>query len=788
MKLYEKQNSYIRIANYSLYQLATSSLTLIVMAIVTLSLYSYNAKDSSWFFVRSKAAKPHNIFGRFGANLAGLLMYFFGSASFIIPIGLGFIAYFFAAGIEWRKELDRCMALVVLLLSTSALLASYCLDPFYAVPGGVIGSFIYQTLSRYVDQTLVFAGLHMLVFTNIVLLTRLAGVGPMRKVGRSTKHLINQKNITRAQNALIALCGYIYALVTTLVLFVITGLTRLWKFISGKLIEEQREIVSLEFGEVVEQVVQDTTDVHFWHKVQGKPAPETELFDPALSSAKQEVLQPKHSPQCEHKRHAQHCLKQAPVAQSTPLPVQEQEKSTYVMPNPADFKGPVQQKPSADDTALQEVRARTLEQKLARFGITGTVTAIKPGPVITLFEYEPDIDSKVSKILALEDDLALALEAVSIRIIAPIPGRSVVGFEVANKDRATVPLASIIRSKSYAQFGGVLPLVLGADIIGNPVIVDLADMPHLLVAGSTGSGKSVALNTMLVSLLYRCNPEQLRLILIDPKRLEFASYADIGHLIFPIVTDPRTASPVLQWVVRTMEDRYEAMAAVGVRNHQGYQKLCAERTELEPMPYIVVMIDELSDLMMTAGKEVEALIARIAQMARAAGIHMIVATQRPSVDVITGLIKVNFPSRISFRVTSKVDSRTILDCVGAEKLLGKGDMLFMSASSSLMRVHGAFVGHSEVSTLVEYIRAQQPVQYLDIQEELPLKKGSLLDADDTLYEEVLGFVKSTDQISISLLQRRFRIGYNRSARIMETLEAEGLIMPSDGSKMRKVIK
>ncbi|MGE0010415.1 MAG: DNA translocase FtsK [Candidatus Babeliales bacterium] len=779
MKLYEKQNSSIRIASYSLSALLIAGTLLCAAIIIALSLFSYDSKDASWFFVRSQVTQRHNMLGAFGAQLAALLMYFFGSASFLIPFVFCFVAYFFLTSVAWRTEFDRFVAAGMLLVCTSALLHSYALDPFYVVaPGGICGRMSYKLFLLIADPTIVFLSLHVFIFISCVLLSRLAWVGPLRKVGHALSYVVNDTTVGYAEQYCARVVRFLFACLSGCCAAIRKCLQRIGSMLSGKLIDEQRDTVPLEFGELVEHVVNDTTDNQFWRTVQGQPYDEqTELFEraiippamPALKELRKEIQTPL-----------------VHIARDTK--VQHQEQTKYIMPNPVHFGTSKQEKQSADDEALHEHRARMLEQKLARFGITGHVVAIKPGPVITLFEYEPDIDSKVSKILALEDDLAMALEAVSIRIIAPIPGRSVVGFEVANKDRATVHMSAITQSKAYAQFAGHLPLILGHGIVGNPVIVDLADMPHLLVAGSTGSGKSVALNTMLMSLLFRCTPQQLRLILIDPKRLEFASYADIGHLIFPIVTDPRTASPVLQWVVRTMEDRYEIMASVGVRNHLAYQKLCTMQDDLEPMPYIVVMIDELSDLMMTAGKEVEALIARIAQMARAAGIHMIVATQRPSVDVITGLIKVNFPSRISFRVISKVDSRTILDCVGAEKLLGKGDMLFLSASSSLMRVHGAYVGHAEVSKLVEYIRAQQPAHYLDIQEELPLKKGSLLEADDALYEEVLGFVKSTDQISISLLQRRFRIGYNRSARIMETLEADGLIMPSDGSKMRKVIK
>ena len=366
-----------------------------------------------------------------------------------------------------------------------------------------------------------------------------------------------------------------------------------------------------------------------------------------------------------------------------------------------------QGKPSSSDK--QEMvelkdKAKLLEEKLAHFGITGSVVAIKRGPVVTLFEYQPDIDARISKITALDDDLAMALQAMSIRIIAPIPGTAFIGFEVANAVRSTVSFGSSVQSASFAGHQGSLPLALGVDTVGNQLVVDLAKMPHLLIAGSTGSGKSVALHTMIMSLLLKRTPEELKIILVDPKRLEFAAYADCAHLVFPIVMQPKQTIPVLKWVVAQMEERYAIMTAAGARNILDYQAMANHDKTCQHMPFMVVIIDELADLMMTCGRDIEDLIARIAQMARAAGIHMILATQRPSVDVITGLIKVNFPSRISCRVTSKVDSRTILDCNGAEKLLGRGDMLFLDAAdSNIKRVHGAYISDAEISAVVNHI-------------------------------------------------------------------------------------
>ena len=408
---------------------------------------------------------------------------------------------------------------------------------------------------------------------------------------------------------------------------------------------------------------------------------------------------------------------------------------------------------------------------------------------MTLFEYEPQDDIKISRILALEDDLALALSATSIRIIAPIPGRSVVGFEVANEQRHDVLFGSVARDAAYIDFAGALPLVLGQDTIGKAVVADLASMPHLLIAGSTGSGKSVALNTILIGLLGKLPPDELKLILIDPKRLEFSAYADISHLIFPIVADVADVPAVLRWVVTQMHERYEQMAERGVRSLDDYNKKVVATGEGEKLPRIVMVIDELADLMMLAGRDVEDLIGRIAQMARAAGIHMIVATQRPSVDVITGLIKVNFPGRVSFRVASKIDSRTILDACGAERLLGRGDMLFFDASGiRLRRIHGAYITSQQITDVVAHVRAQQPPTYFELEHLPDNVDGDLHEEDVPLYQEVEEYVKEIDEISISLLQRKFSIGYNRSARIVSALEARGIILPSDGGKMRKVVR
>ena len=426
--------------------------------------------------------------------------------------------------------------------------------------------------------------------------------------------------------------------------------------------------------------------------------------------------------------------------------------------------------------AQESDHAENLVNKLKLFAIQVKCLDIRRGPVVTTYVLEPDANIKLSRILSLEDDIALALEVSSVRIIAPISGTSYIGLEVPNKHRQVVPFKNVIEHQTFKSFSGSLPLVLGYDTEGNAVVQDLAKLPHLLVAGSTGSGKSVAINSMIMGLLYAKKPENLKLILIDPKRLELAPYNDIPHLLFPVATEPNKALLILKWLLSEMERRYTVMAEKGIRSLQ-------ESNDLD-MPHIVAIIDEFADLIMTSGKELEHCVVRLAQMARAAGIHLVVATQRPSVDVITGLIKANFPSRIAFRVSSKIDSRTIIDDAGAETLLGSGDMLFLS-SKGISRLHGSFVADEEVVRVATYVKSQGKPDYQTI-EATSISMGE--DYDDELYQEIVSYIMDQQEVSISLLQRRFRIGYNRSARIVEQLEKDGYLLSSDGGKMRKVAR
>jgi S-DNA-T family DNA segregation ATPase FtsK/SpoIIIE len=528
----------------------------------------------------------------------------------------------------------------------------------------------------------------------------------------------------------------------------------------------------------------------------------------------------------------------------------EAERQTFIKLGDGEYQLPslqllnydAKEQNAIDKTAMLELSAK-LTQTLENYGVKGDVVAIRPGPVVTMYEFAPAPGTRVNKIVNLTDDLALALEALRVRIVAPIPGKAAVGIEVPNKTREKVFIKEILADDAFRKARGRLPMAIGKDIEGAPYVVDMARMPHLLVAGTTGSGKSVGVNSMITSLLYHASPEDVRMIMVDPKMLELSIYEGVPHLLLPVVTDPKKANLALRWAVEEMERRYDLLAQMGVRDIIGYnEKLAKQNQTLEAdklreaadaaaraleedldkvvsadspeaadsrekveiavqqhkLPYIVVVIDEFADLMMCAPKEVETSVARIAQKARAAGIHLILATQRPSVDVITGLIKANFPSRIAFSVASKIDSRTILDQNGAEALLGAGDMLFSDRGAAPVRLHGCYVDESEIHRVVEHLKTQgRPVYNLDIVKPREDEEGGELGgggggggggkSDDDMYDKAVYIVTTTRNASISWVQRQLRIGYNRAARLVEEMEKQGVVSPPDHTNKREVL-
>ena len=488
-------------------------------------------------------------------------------------------------------------------------------------------------------------------------------------------------------------------------------------------------------------------------------------------------------------------FKPKPMETQASLPLDTKENFSfksgeYKLP-PTDYLN--QSKSNKNSDALTDDHkelSKFLESTLLDFGIMGKIKKVSPGPVVTLYEFEPAAGIKTSKIVNLTDDIARSTSSISTRI-APVPGKNTIGIEIPNKEIDPVNYRQIIESKEFANPNINIPITLGKTIAGYPIVGDLVSMPHLLIAGTTGSGKSVCINTLILSVLYRHTPETCKLILIDPKMLELSVYQGIPHLLSPVITEPKKATSALKWTVREMETRYRKMTEEGVRNISGFNEK-AKKEGKKVMPYIIVVVDEMADLMMVSGKQVENYIQRLAQMARAAGIHIIMATQRPSVDVITGTIKANFPTRISFQVTSKIDSRTILGEQGAEQLLGKGDMLFMSSASRMIRIHGPFVSDSEIEKVSTFLRSQGSPTYIDditkVEDNDSVSEGGIDSSDkDELFNQAVELIKNEGKASTSFLQRKLQIGYNRAARIIDQMEEAKIISPANHTGKREIL-
>jgi S-DNA-T family DNA segregation ATPase FtsK/SpoIIIE len=710
-----------------------------------LSMVSFDPMDPSFFsYNSSKVREIQNWMGVVGSYTAGLLFHGFGLPSFLIPFVLAIYAFSFIFRWEWKYPLIRLIGWTIFLLATSSLFGLWLrplrVHPHDFLVGGFIGEAFSKTLVRFFNVPGATVLLSLILIVAFVLGTGISFISIVHRLGNLISRLVEK--------------------ISTLTILRKERAERAKKLVKRKQAKDEAKDVATPM--VVER--------------------------PASAVKKEEIKEQTTFEFMEHKK-------------------------TFHLPPPSLLEAELEKRQKIDRETLI-MNSRILENKLLDYGVEGRVAEVRPGPVITVYEFEPAPGVKVSKIVNLADDLALALSALSIRIVAPIPGKSVVGIEVPNTNRETVFLKETIDSDPFRASKSKLSFGLGKDISGEPFIVDLARMPHLLVAGSTGSGKSVFINSMICSVLFKATPEEVRFLMIDPKMLELSNYEGIPHLLLPVVTNPKKAAVALKWLVDEMERRYTILAEKGVRNvdhyHQKMEKELKEKgkvykrkgdlleggeekvpEEIERLSYIVVVIDELADLMMISSREVEESITRLAQMARAVGIHLLLATQRPSVDVLTGIIKANFPARISFQVTSKVDSRTILDTIGAEHLLGSGDMLFLPpGSSKLIRIHGAFVSSGEISRIVEFLKKQGKPSYdPSILQEVKKDKEEAAGEDgyDEKYDEAVAFVAETGQASISLIQRRFRIGYNRAARIVEKMEEEGVVGPSDGVKPREVL-
>ena len=723
-----------------------------------ISLGSYHQADPGWSGSGLHGDKIHNLGGPAGAWFADVFLTLFGYLAYLIPIMVAYSGWllfhdrFNTTPFEWRHFLIRAAGFVLTLVSGCGLASIHDTSVVNLLPvnaGGILGDIIGQFTEgafSFIGGTLLLLALFLTGFT---LFTHMSWLWLLDKTGIITLYFI----------------GWLRARYTSIVLV-----------IQNRRAKKERE----------EQ-----------YRIKTATTVEIPTIDRKAPVIKQPTKKIKESVRVEQER-------QVPLFASggdSSLP----HLSLLDDATPHEFR--------MSKEALQAM-SRVVENKLADFGITVAVEEVHPGPVITRFELQPAPGIKVSQIVNLAKDLARSLSLASVRVVEVIPGKTTIGLEIPNEHRELIRLSETLKSSDFADAKSPLMLALGKDISGHPVVTDLAKMPHLLVAGTTGSGKSVAVNAMILSLLYNATPKDVRMIMIDPKMLELSIYDGIPHLLSPVVTDMKEAANALRWCVAEMETRYKLMSALKVRNIAGMNRKVLEAKaanqpimdpihpedsdlpaqELQPLPYIVVVVDELADMMMQVGKKVEELIARLAQKARASGIHLILATQRPSVDVLTGLIKSNIPSRIAFQVSSRIDSRTILDQMGAEQLLGHGDMLFLKPGAGQpTRIHGAFVDDHEVNNVVESLKRNGKPQYIEEVLTGPAddNNGFSVDSDDTeadpLYDQAVKLVTQTRKASISGVQRRLKIGYNRAARMVEAMELAGIVGPLESNGSREVI-
>ncbi|MBU3951247.1 MAG: DNA translocase FtsK 4TM domain-containing protein [Proteobacteria bacterium] len=755
-------------------------LLLFSIILTAVSLFSYDAADPC--IGNNFSTVPpivHNLFGLVGAHVAGAFVYLFGLGALWVPLVLSLISIWYLKERSSRIIWLTLAGGLVLMISTGSILFlfkdAYGFSHTIISAGGVIGRELSAFLLKYTN---IIGCITILIFFMVIGFTLATGI------------------------SLVALALFVYQ--KTLLLM-------------GTVQEDFREFtdyIKIRINRFKED--RNQAKLNRANTLHGKGGPAQEEIDitPIAAVKKPMIKIPEKLSQKNQESIPLDDLFAPTIVALEPDDVEYvcdpvikdiRGKTEFILPKLSFLDEKPKIHRQIDTQVLQE-KARILEEKLKDFNVAGEVVEILPGPVITTFEYRPAPGIKLSKIVGLSDDLALALSAISIRIVAPIPGRDVVGIEIPNEERELVNLREMISSKAFVQSKSLLTLGLGKDLLGQPVATQMDKMPHLLIAGATGTGKSVGLNSMIISLLYKATPDEVKLIMIDPKRIELSVYNDIPHLISPVVTDMKKATNALFWAVREMERRYELLEESGLRNLDQYNEMVREEMKKwslmaddanklppppEPLPFIVVIVDELGDLMMVASKDVEYALTRLAQMARAAGIHIILATQRPSADVLTGTIKANFPTRISFQVSSKIDARIIIDQGGAESLLGNGDMLFCPpGTGKLMRIQGAYISEKEIAKITGFLKEQRKPDYDEsvTMGDADEETKEFDDADyDAKYDEAVALVTQSRQASISYVQRRMRIGYNRAARLIEMMEHEGIVGPQIGAKQREVL-
>ena len=814
-------------------------IALIVLAIyLFMSLFSFSPSDPGWASIGHQTDVTNSA-GRTGAWLASLLMDFFGYVAFLFPTMVAGYAVMLIRRrndpleLHWPLFLVRFGGFSLILLSATSLLSLYSLFGLTASSGGVMGVAVSDAMVQFFNlpaTTLMLVAIFLFALT---VTTGLSWFWIMDQVGGLTLRgyewcwaTIQDKMEDTARPDAVAERPEPPVLKEPVVEKNLEDASRWWhklpfmgsKAGPGVTSDQPLERREPAFGDTLPFIAEEPAQLESFSS--REPEPEA-----SAKPARARPAEPREKP-----AKASKSLKISPFKRDDKPAKKEGGKQPTLfediespIPPISLLDPPEEHKEKGYSEESLEHMSRLLEEKLADFGVTVEVVEVNPGPVITRFEIKPAPGVKVSKISNLAKDLARSLAVLSVRVVEVIPGKSVIGIEIPNESREMVRLSEVLGAPVFEESSSALTLALGNDIGGNPVVANLAKMPHLLVAGTTGSGKSVGVNAMLISMLLKATPEEVRFIMVDPKMLELSIYDGIPHLLAPVVTDMKEAANGLRWCVAEMERRYRLMANLGVRNIAGYNRKVKEaadageplldplwqpdeflnndeqeRPELEPLPFIVVVIDEFADMMMIVGKKVEELIARIAQKARAAGIHLILATQRPSVDVITGLIKANIPTRMSFQVSSKIDSRTVLDQGGAEQLLGHGDMLYLPPGTGLpVRVHGAFVDDDEVHRVVNAWKARgEPVYVDDVLngaegENLPgvptLNDGGGDSEGDALFDEAVAFVTEGRRVSISSVQRKFKIGYNRAANLVEAMEASGVVSPAGHNGSREVL-